>query len=75
MSKNYDIPAEQPAVELVTNPWGSFKQYAHNHPVTVSLVTVTLGMGFSVQSYTIRVGLNCVLIGFCATILALSPSS
>lgn len=61
MSENYTIPAEQPPVELVTRPWGSFKQYAHNHPVTVSLMTVTPGMRLSLQSHTMRAELWIVL--------------
>ena len=31
------IPAAKPPVKFVERPWGSFRQYAHNEPVTVSL--------------------------------------
>ena len=55
------IPAEQPPVALVDRPWGSFKQYAHNQPVTVSLMTVQPGQRLSLQSHTARAELWIVL--------------
>ena len=55
------IPAEQPPVELVTRPWGSFKQYAFNQEVTVSLMTVQPGQRLSLQAHTGRAELWIVL--------------
>ncbi len=48
------IPASQPPVKQVNRPWGSFKQYAHNQEVTVSLMTVLPGQRLSAQSHTGR---------------------
>lgn len=45
------IPAEKPSVDLVTRPWGSFKQYAHNEAVTVSLMVVRPEQRLSLQSH------------------------
>jgi mannose-1-phosphate guanylyltransferase/mannose-6-phosphate isomerase len=50
-----------PAVDLVTRPWGSFRQYAHNEPVTVSLMCVMPGQRLSLQSHTGRAELWIVL--------------
>lgn len=55
------IPAEPPPVEHVTRPWGSFKQYAFNQEVTVSLMTVKPGQRLSLQSHTGRAELWLVL--------------
>lgn len=55
------IPAEQPPVPVVERPWGSFKQYAHNAEVTVSLMTVHPGARLSLQSHTGRAELWIVL--------------
>ena len=55
------IPAVQPDVALVTRPWGSFKQYANNADVTVSLMTVKAGQRLSLQSHTGRAELWIVL--------------
>jgi mannose-1-phosphate guanylyltransferase/mannose-6-phosphate isomerase len=55
------IPTEQPAIDYVSRPWGSFKQYAHNYPVTVSLMTVTPGQRLSLQSHKGRAELWIVL--------------
>jgi mannose-6-phosphate isomerase len=55
------IPAECPPVSQVVRPWGSFRQYAHNEPVTVSLMTVTAGQRLSLQSHTGRAELWIVL--------------
>ena len=55
------IPSAQPPVKLVERPWGSFKQYAHNEPVTVSLMTVLPGQRLSLQSHTGRAELWIVL--------------
>jgi len=52
--KTKPIPAAKPQIQLVTRPWGSFKQYAHNQDVTVSLMTVTSGQRLSMQSHTGR---------------------
>ena len=46
---------------LVTRPWGSFKQYANNSEVTVSLMTVKAGQRLSLQSHTARAELWIVL--------------
>jgi mannose-6-phosphate isomerase len=55
------IPAEQPPVALTERPWGSFKQYAFNEDVTVSLMTVKAGQRLSLQSHTGRAELWIVL--------------
>ena len=55
------IPAEKPPVMFVQRPWGSFKQYAHNRPCTVSLMTVQPGQRLSLQSHTSRAELWIVL--------------
>ncbi len=48
------IPPEKPTTRLVKRPWGSFKQFAHNEDVTVSLMTVVSGQRLSLQSHTGR---------------------
>ncbi len=48
------IPESKPPVSEVTRPWGSFRQYANNEEVTVSLMTVKPGMRLSLQSHTGR---------------------
>jgi mannose-1-phosphate guanylyltransferase/mannose-6-phosphate isomerase len=55
------IPAEPLAVDVVTRPWGSFRQYAFNQEVTVSLMTVRPGQRLSLQSHTARAELWVVL--------------
>jgi mannose-6-phosphate isomerase len=55
------IPAEPPPIDFVERPWGSFRQYAHNHEVTVSLMSVTPGQRLSLQSHTGRAELWIVL--------------
>lgn len=55
------IPADQPAANEVVRPWGSFKQYAFNEDVTVSLMTVAAGQRLSLQSHTGRAELWIVL--------------
>src|SRR3954470_11581077 len=55
------IPREKPPVAFVERPWGSFKQFAHNEPVTVSLMTVLPGQRLSLQSHTGRAELWIVL--------------
>lgn len=55
------IPAEKPEVDQVVRPWGSFKQYAHNQEVTVSLMTVSPQQRLSLQSHTGRAELWIVL--------------
>lgn len=55
------IPEVQPAVDSVERPWGSFRQYAHNAPCTVSLMTVRPGCRLSLQSHTGRAELWIVL--------------
>jgi mannose-6-phosphate isomerase len=48
------IPQETPEVKRVERPWGSFKQYANNEDVTVSLMTVKSGKRLSLQSHSGR---------------------
>jgi mannose-6-phosphate isomerase len=48
------IPPVQPPVKQVDRPWGSFRQYANNQEVTVSLMTVLPGQRLSAQSHTGR---------------------
>jgi mannose-6-phosphate isomerase len=55
------IPAEKPEPSYVVRPWGSFKQYAHNQEVTVSLMTVTADQRLSLQSHTGRAELWIIL--------------
>jgi mannose-1-phosphate guanylyltransferase/mannose-6-phosphate isomerase len=55
------IPVSQPATVEVMRPWGSFKQYAFNEDVTVSLMTVAAGQRLSLQSHTGRAELWIVL--------------
>ncbi len=55
-----DRPA-LPAARHMERPWGCFQQYAHNEPVTVSLMTVRPGQRLSLQSHSRRAGLWTVL--------------
>ncbi len=55
------IPAAKPPVDFVERPWGSFKQYAFNQDVTVSLMTVRHGQRLSLQAHTGRAELWIVL--------------
>jgi mannose-1-phosphate guanylyltransferase/mannose-6-phosphate isomerase len=55
------IPADKPPVQHVVRPWGSFKQFASNEEVTVSLMTVTAHQRLSLQSHTGRAELWIVL--------------
>ncbi len=55
------IPASRPAAKKVIRPWGSFRQYANNEEVTVSLMTVESGQRLSLQSHTARAELWIVL--------------
>lgn len=54
-------PEPPPRVEEVERPWGSFRQYAHNAPCTVSLMTVQPGRRLSLQSHRHRAELWIVL--------------
>jgi len=56
-----NIPHNQPDIDYVERPWGSFKQYAHNQPVTVSLMSVTSDQRLSLQSHKGRAELWIVL--------------
>ncbi len=47
--------------ESIERPWGSFKQYAHNEPVTVSLMSVLPGQRLSLQRHERRAELWIVL--------------
>jgi len=55
------IPESQPDIATITRPWGHFEQYAHNQPVTVSLMHVHEGETLSLQSHTRRAELWIVL--------------
>ncbi len=55
------IPSQKPPVQQIERPWGSFKQYAHNEEVTVSLMQVEPGQRLSLQSHTGRAELWIVL--------------
>lgn len=55
------IPPEKPPVPMVTRPWGSFRQFAFNQDVTVSLMSVSPGQRLSLQSHTGRAELWIVL--------------
>ncbi|HEY0867309.1 MAG TPA: phosphomannose isomerase type II C-terminal cupin domain [Fimbriimonas sp.] len=61
MSEDRAIPDEKPPVGRVERPWGRFEQYAHNRPVTVSLMTVQPGQRLSLQSHRGRAELWIVL--------------
>lgn len=49
-----NIPINKPDSNFVERPWGVFYQYAHNEPVTVSLMTVKPHSRLSFQSHTHR---------------------
>jgi mannose-6-phosphate isomerase len=49
-----NVPVSKPESKLVERPWGGFHQYAHNEPVTVSLMTVQPHSRLSLQSHTNR---------------------
>jgi mannose-6-phosphate isomerase len=55
------IPGQKPPIPFVQRPWGSFKQYANNQEVTVSLMTVASHQRLSLQSHTGRAELWIVL--------------
>lgn len=55
------IPADKPPVTFVERPWGSFKQFAHNEPCTVSLMTVIPGQRLSLQAHANRAELWVVM--------------
>lgn len=61
MDKKNEIPVDQPPIGYVERPWGSFKQFAHNVPCTVSLMTVLPGQRLSLQSHTERAELWIVI--------------
>ena len=56
-----NIPEKMPEVAFVERPWGSFKQYANNEAVTVSLMTVKPAQRLSLQSHSGRAELWIVL--------------
>lgn len=57
----HSIPNTQPEARQVVRPWGSFRQYAHNQAVTVSLMTVQPGQRLSLQAHSGRAELWVVL--------------
>lgn len=50
-NSDLQIPATMPQPGRVVRPWGSFAQYAHNQPVTVSLMEVRPHERLSLQSH------------------------
>lgn len=56
-----EIPESVPPVGRVTRPWGSFRQFANNREVTVSLMSVSPGQRLSLQSHRGRAELWIVL--------------
>jgi len=54
-----------PPVSEVHRPWGKFRQYTHNAPCTVSLMTVQQGQRLSKQSHQRRSELWIVLTEGC----------
>lgn len=56
-----ETPEEKPTVDRVDRPWGHFLQWAHNRPVTVSMMTVEPGMRLSLQSHPGRAELWIVI--------------
>lgn len=55
------LPLSSPTIPVVHRPWGFFSQYAHNEPVTVSLMTVRPHQRLSMQSHKGRAELWIVL--------------
>jgi len=55
------IPGSVPPIGRVSRPWGSFRQFAHNAEVTVSLMSVNPGQRLSLQSHRGRAELWIVL--------------
>lgn len=55
------IPDRRPSVPHVVRPWGTFRQYAHNEPCTVSLMWVQPGQRLSLQAHSGRAELWIVL--------------
>lgn len=47
-------PHAKPESPEINRPWGSFRQFAHNEDVTVSLMTVQPGQRLSLQSHQAR---------------------
>ncbi len=61
MQENIQAPYDKPDIDFVVRPWGSFKQFTHNVPCTVSLMTVDPGQRLSLQSHKGRAELWIVL--------------
>ncbi len=59
--KTKPIPNQKPAISFIERPWGSFKQFANNEEVTVSLMMVLPGQRLSLQSHTGRAELWIVI--------------
>jgi mannose-6-phosphate isomerase len=55
------VPESQPDIATITRPWGHFEQFAHNEPVTVSLMHVREGETLSLQAHARRAELWIVL--------------
>jgi len=55
------VPDSIPPIARVTRPWGSFRQFAHNSEVTVSLMSVEPGQRLSLQSHRNRAELWIVM--------------
>lgn len=45
------IAITEPVITETVRPWGRFRQFAHNHPVTVSLMQVQEGQRLSLQAH------------------------
>lgn len=59
--KTKPIPSAKPDIKFVDRAWGTFKQYAYNEDVTVSLMNVKPNQRLSLQSHTGRAELWIVL--------------
>lgn len=55
------IPSLKPDIQEIERGWGTFKQYANNEDVTVSLMKVKANQRLSLQSHTGRAELWIVL--------------
>jgi mannose-6-phosphate isomerase len=45
---------QTPSMVTVEKPWGKFKQYTHNLPSTVKVITVRPGAALSLQYHSKR---------------------
>jgi mannose-6-phosphate isomerase len=54
MAEHRDVPDGRAAVTVDERPWGRFRQYTHNEPTTVKLITVEAGHRLSLQRHRSR---------------------